>query len=129
MITVVVLLLAGAALAGGHVHRVSFEMQKQHHAMVTTENEWTSCKKSLAAGDLAASGAALKGMEKALTDLEKFQPHRKKERYLEFQEQARSFKADLTKLAEAVKDKKSGEVQGLLDRIDGGCIQCHQAFR
>ena len=129
MITVVFILVAGTALAGYEHHRVSPDMNKQHSAMLATDKEWELCKKSLATGDLAAAGAALERMKTVLIDLEKFRPHRRQERYMEFQEEARNFKIKLTKLMEAVKEKKNGETQGLLDKIDGGCMMCHEKFR
>lgn len=129
MMTVVVLLAAGTVLAGHEHHQASLDMNKQHSAMTATDKEWELCKKNLAAGDLAAAGAALERMETALIDLERFKPHKRQERYLEFQEEARKFKVNLTKLAEALTEKKSEKAQGLLDKIDGGCMMCHEKFR
>lgn len=127
MIPVVVLLLAGTALA--HEHQVSLQMQKQHSAMLATNKEWELCKKSLASGDLTAAAAALERMKTALIDLERFQPHRRQERYLEFREEARNFKINLAKLTEAIREKKNEVAQGLLNKINGGCRMCHEKFR
>ncbi len=127
MITAIVILFAGAAPA--HDHRVSPVMREQHNSMLAMDKEWVLCKKSLAADDLAAAGVALDRMEKALRNLERFKPHLRQEGHLDFQKQARNFKAGLTKLAEAVKGKKSVEVPRLIGKIDDGCLKCHEKFR
>ena len=126
-----VLAMVGFAPAAdsAHKHAPSPSMAKQHHAMSSASKHWQAAKKSLQEGDLEKTEKSLEGMQKALADLEGFQLHKNKERGGEFKDQARNFKENLVKMADAVKERKSDEVQNLIPVIDNGCLQCHKIFR
>lgn len=126
-----VLAMAGFAPAAepAHRHAPTPEMRKQHNSMSIMNKQWAVCKKYLKAGDFAAAGAPLARMQKAAGALEKFKLHKNSEMMEDFKEQADNFKGNLAKLKEAVKNNENETVQGLVDAIDKGCLQCHAAFR
>ena len=125
----VVVILGMNVLAFAHEHALTPEMRRQHNAMSVTEKQWAACKKNLASGNLAAAGKALGQVQKASAGLEKFKLHRNADKMDEFNEQGRSFRNNLARLADVLKAKKRGEVSGLVEAIDNSCTQCHEAFR
>lgn len=126
-----VLWLAGFASAAGpgHSHTMTPEMRSQHNSMSVTQKQWTACKRSLAADDYAAAGAALERMQKAASALEKFKLHKNADRMEEFREQSRTFRENLAELGRAVKEMDKARAAGLYATIDNSCAQCHNAFR
>ena len=126
-----VLWLAGFASAAvpGHSHTMTPEMRRQHNSMSVTNKQWTACKKSLEAGDFAAAGAALEGMQKAASAMEKFKLHKNSEMTENFREQADNFRKNLSGLGKAIMEKDKARTQSLSATIDNSCVQCHSAFR
>ena len=123
--------VAGFALAAApeHKHVLTPEMRRQHNSMSVTNKQWTACKKSLEAGDFAAAGAALEGMQKAAGTLEKFKLHKNSEMTENFREQADNFKKNLSGLGKAIREKDKARTQSLSATIDNSCVQCHSTFR
>ena len=126
-----VLWLAGFASAAGpgHSHTMTPEMRRQHNSMSVTNKQWTACKKSLEAGDFAAAGAALEGMQKAASALEKFKLHKNYEMTENFREQSDNFRKNLSELGKAIREKDKARTKSLSATIDNSRLRCHSAFR
>ena len=105
------------------------EMRRQHNAMSSANKYWQAFKKSLQESDFKKTGRSLEGMQKSLADLEGFKPHKNAERMEDFREQARTFKANLVKVAHAVKGRDKAQAESLAAKIDTSCLECHHAFR
>jgi len=126
-----VLWLAGFAPAAepAHSHTMTPAMRNQHNSMSVMNKQWTACKKSLEAGDFAAAGAALEGMQKAASALEKFKLHKNYEMTENFREQSDNFRKNLSELGKAIREKDKARTKSLSATIDNSCLRCHSAFR
>jgi len=126
-----VLWLAGFAPAAepAHSHTMTPAMRNQHNSMSVMNKQWTACKKSLEAGDFAAAGAALEGMQKAASALEKFKLHKNYEMTENFREQSDNFRKNLSELGKAIREKDKARTKSLSATIDNSRLRCHSAFR
>jgi cytochrome c556 len=132
-ILIIILLLwnCGFALADVRAHKQAppIKMGKQQIRMSLTNKLWRSCKNNIERGNFEAAGASLWRLQKALSNLERFDPRRNLSMIEDFRQQTRSFSDNLVKLGEAIQAKDGEAAHNLSVTVDDDCRECHKTFR